>query len=438
MTIHLSLLDDARPSLVEALRAYQGQVATEAAARDPRRIAQAITQLHIGLEKGFKHRLGQIDQALPVARLSGGDLQKLRKLQLEQGAPTLLSVRTRVDTHGLSGLLHILTDILSPSLVPGILDQFIQHCVDLVALRNQHVHAELFGSSDEILAVITRLLSRLRPVLQAIHPQLLAALREDYNQLDAYLTGIENDVDGAWHVLTEYVTAQGAIDIEVTCFVTLPSDGGATQFSLAGAGLIGNSLSARALLPPGGAKGLFARPLAPGDARFWDLSQKQALIRPQEGLLALFAQPVPEIGNLGARGFIPTEDGMVSLVGLSSRVFVSVPGEKPSFIAANARIDSSDVTFIANQEGGSIVGRLSSGAVLGGAAKAASLAFQGTLFLDAEFVYTQAVEHAPLGSTVRSLKGTLTLRGIPATATSATAAQPGHEPTGAAAESEQS
>ena len=408
MPLHLSLLADARPNVLEGIAAYQAQISRDSAARDPRKVGQVITQLHLGLEKAFKHRLGTIDEALPLAGLDGGLLQKLRKLQREQSAPSLLAVRTRVDTQGLVGSLHILNSMLAPSLPPGIFDQFVQHCTELTALRNQHTHAEIFGESDELLAAVTRVLSRLRAILTTFHPDLWSDLRLENDQLDAYLTGIENDIDGAWQVLTDFLKAEGPADLTVKAFLTLPAQGAHTNLLMSGTEFVGSSIGLRAHVPPSQVGGFFATPLPPEEARFWELARKAATPPPM-GLLTYILELTPEPRNLGAQGFIPSEDGSLRMVGATGRVYLGLKGRKPSFVSANIRVDELTLQFQAQQEEGTVEGTLSSGATLAGAAKSGTLTVRGKVHLEAEYVYQEAVEDAPAGSTVRSVRGTLQL-----------------------------
>lgn len=78
---------------------------------EARKVSQLVVALYTAIEKGLKGQLASADEALTIVGLDGAKLQQLCRTQREQGAPTLLSVRAKVDTHGPTASAHILNSL---------------------------------------------------------------------------------------------------------------------------------------------------------------------------------------------------------------------------------------------------------------------------------------------------------------------------------------
>jgi hypothetical protein len=407
MAIHIALLDDAASSFRSALSDYKTLVAAAPEKREPRMIGQCIAKLHLGLEKGLKHALSEIDEALPISGLSGSVLQELRRTQREQKTPSLLAVATKVETHGLVGLLHIIASVTGADLKTAILAQFVAAAQLLTDLRNRYLHAELFGEADALLSPVFQVLSRVRPVCEQLAPTFWQRLVSDDDTLESYLRGIEEDIDGAWNVLLDYLRSRPPLPINWEFYATLIPNGG-TLFIEAFRPTFANSFSFRAAIPISNVGGFFGEHLTPDSSRFFrssdDAGAGLGVPPPSDFFGAIQSTLMREYRHtrgIGAQGLVPWSDGSIAMSDLDANGFFMLAGLKKSFLSANMRLEALTVVFKTGEEAGSVNGHVASGLTLSQAARPSKLRLDGSALLTAEYVYNKLVDVYPEGSTVR-------------------------------------
>jgi hypothetical protein len=364
----------------------------------------------MALEKGFKYTLSAIDEALPISGLDGSMLQDLRRAQREQKAPTLLAVAAKIETHGLVGLLHIVAKITGADIKTAILSQFVDAAQLLTDLRNRYVHAELFGEADALLNPVYQALSRLRPVCEQLAPTLWQRLREEDDQLESYVRGIEADVDGAWNVLVEYLGSHAPLHIDWEFYATLVPGGGSLSIDAFQSAFLSNAINFRAAAPLSNVAGFFAEHVTADSSRFFrgaDSAQRSSLSASTDFFSAVVRLAVErehrQSRGIGAQGLIPWSDGTIALADVDANGFFLLTALKKRFLSVNICLESLTVVFNGGDEKGVIKGHLASGITLSGSARASRLVLSGDVLLTSEYVYDKTVVAYPEGSTVRHL-----------------------------------
>jgi hypothetical protein len=408
MPVHITLSDYAVSAFLEGFAAFQAESESTAEGSDAMRLAKAVVQVHLGVDKALKEGLSAIDPALVIAGLKPEVLHTLHRLRLETAAPSILSIRTRVprvESLRIIGLLKLLAQVKPAALDPALVSQAEDHLRDLADLRNQIVHLELYEDRDHILSVLAQVLALVTRLLNAYSPETLNRLLEANDQLFTRLDAIEQEIDAAWAVIVEYLRKHGSLAIKFEAFISHQPGDGPVRLSAGSPDILGRSIALSIVLPRSKVTGFLGRSLAANAARFAVNARKSPMSSRLVGLLG--GDTLPSIYDqepVEGEGFVVSDDGRLSIAGAPAYLALSLPALKRSYLAVNVKVRELEVVFTAGQAEGRLSGTLVT--VKG---SAPPIPVTGTVWFAAEYHTGDSSDVNPPDTTVRNLVGEMDL-----------------------------
>lgn len=256
MASHLSFLDDAVDTFLEAFGIYQSLVDAPTESRSLRAAVNCVRALALALEKGCKHALASVDEYLVVARPDRMLLLQLRRDLLARPVPTIFCSRQPFETITLSQSWETLRELRGHGIAPDAVAAFDQALSRLVTIRNRAYHAEIFEDPAELMATVDAILARFTDVMGYLSPDWLTRLSERNGQLLSRLRGIQAEVDAGYQVLVDHLLAGASVEIPTHLFEIVPRDGEVVRV-LMGSPDQENRISVTCDVPRASAEGLF-------------------------------------------------------------------------------------------------------------------------------------------------------------------------------------
>ncbi len=410
MPLYLPFLQDATESLAAAIAAHDTLLQAEPDKRRPRDVSGAIVNLHTAVDKALKHTLAKINPGFLLENLNSAKLHDLYLSQRASGAPSPFAQQKSFDTPNLIAVANIARQMAGKDIPGEVWTQFADSCTELTQLRNLVLHGELYGDDSLLIGALTRMLSRYRSVMAVLCPEVLAAAYDFNDQLESRLKGIENETDGAWQVLVDYLAGGPSITVPVDVYLARKPQQSVLELLLSGESLVGPSLmllGATALSPE---CGLFAKDVGVESSRVWTAP------REPQGLLALLDVSLDarrQEMRLGATGLVADDDGTVTFPRATGWASFELAGMKRKHISVP--VVATNLTFAAQRgtESIEVHGALAPGRMLNTQKTAPTASVGGSLHMTAEIAMSADAGPWPAGTTSRTLKGPLIVALVP-------------------------
>ena len=314
MTSHVPFSHEATEEFLAGFGFYRKLAALEPDKRDALSVARCVRTLYLGLEKGFKATVAAVDPYLLISKPDHQLLTQLRRDMIGRPVPSIFCSRQPVDTLNMYQTWRLLRDIHPLDIDGSVLADFERALDRLAQIRHRAQHGEFYEDLNDVLALVEQLLARFREVVGALDPGWLQGLYARNGQLESLLKAIEQQIDGAWQVLIDYITKHGPVTIRSPLYLVQKSDSDSIE-ALFGqspltqdCGFIGHGIIADR-----DAHGLFALFLSPEES--WNRHQARESMAGSEaakplfqaGLLAGLVPPLPP------KPLIPLDPGHITI-----------------------------------------------------------------------------------------------------------------------------
>jgi len=458
LPVYLTFLDHAVASTAEALRLLSGEERKSEPKREAPKLALAIQQGHMAVEKLLKHVVSVVDPYLLLEQINSKFLRDLRKEVRSQELPTIFATRAHLVSSNAEQAWGVLKEVIGPAIDADTASSFEAALKGLSILRNQAQHGELYGEFHEAVNVLKRTFSKLPAVSSVVCPEFLQLLEEKHLTQYAELRAIEQAVDAAWWALRAFLMKGKGKRIKIpltihvtirpnipTVDLTISRHGGSTLGyipSSPGKGESGLSLSAEVEMER--VSGLFGKIITPEQATERDAARRQvtrrrAVTTPIPLALAV-APATPQappggLGGLGLGGLLgirrtligdafkdwytqeqayiekngmpPLEDGTLELDVATAWITVPLGRKSEKHITGDVILQNCRLIVESRKPRGRLTGflfpRVSTGEIQ-------PITVDGKIWLTSEFVIKDnPSELLPLGTVIRFFRGEVQL-----------------------------
>lgn len=429
MPVHLPFDLGSCRSIADALSAYERQAVLEPEERDVYELAQTIDTAQLAVERLLKHVVSQSDELLLVASLNQDILKTLHKARKHRGVKSIFQTGVRFNTIDALPAAKLIAEVTHPEVAGAEYDAFVEALQSIVTLRNHVQHGTLFGDTDYLLGEVKRLLSELHHLITSLCPELFAVLRQIDGQAEHRLKALKEEMDAAWAVLAAYLGEVKQIEVPVGIYITLPGPDSSLDVILTGPTIGGgeDSLSLAAVVPAGGAVGIFAKALTP--ERVHAALMTAAIQKAAAEKFSLLSLSPPSSSSLGplAGGYaaaltappatsrdepiVAAEDGLLEFGGGSGFLWLQLKNvTKRRQLVVKVRPDSWRIRVKQGQADCEVRGILLPSAASD--RQVPHVRVTGKVHLAGEYLFEEAREEIgiPAGGTWRVLKGSLELR----------------------------
>jgi hypothetical protein len=324
MPTHLSFLDDAVETFLEAFELHQSLVTSTPDTVSHRTAVICVRALALALEKGSKHALAGIDPYLLISKLDRNLLIQIRRDLLSRPAPSIFCSRQPFETISLLQCWETLRELRGHTIAPDATIAFDRALARLVAARNRAYHGEVFEELDELISIVDEMFARFASVMSALCPDWVTRLSERNGQILSRLRGIEAKVDAAWQVLVDYLADHGSLHFRNELYCIVPRNG--EDLRLLFGASSGRGISASCDLPRALAKGQISQFLTKQQA-----DERYSVLR---RLRSEHVGSAPEVESM------LFESGTLSLPPTTVRLAFDLEGITPGRLFLNAELSA--------------------------------------------------------------------------------------------------
>ncbi len=300
MTSHVPFSREATEEFLAGFNAYRQLEGLEPDKRDALTAAHCVRALYLGLEKGFKATVAGVDPFLLISKPDHQLLVQLRRDMITRPVPSIFCSREPFETLNMYQTWRLLCDIHPPEVDKSVLADFDRALDRLAKIRHRAQHSEFYEDLNDVLSLVEQLLARFREVVGALDPDWLQSLYARNGQLESFFRAIEQQIDGAWQVLLDYITRHGLLTVQTSLHLVQGSDSDSIEALFGATGPTQDRrLLGHGIIADRDASGLFALFLSPDQA--WARRQAREYATGSEA-----AKPLFQTGLLA--GLLPTPD----------------------------------------------------------------------------------------------------------------------------------
>lgn len=337
----------------------------EPAKRNPLTVIKCVRSLYLGFEKGFKGTVAEIDPYLLISKPDHSLLLQLRRDVLSRPVPSLFCSRQPIETLNMLQTWKLICELQQVPVSESVLADFERALGRLAQIRHRAQHSEFYEDLDDVLALIEQLLARFRDVVGAINPDWLQELFTRNGQLESLLKGIENQIDGAWQVLVDYLHRFGPLKLQTELYLVHESGSESIRAILGDTNTEReNHIFANADISTRDVQGLFGLYLTQdqSDSRRRmreSRMQPPPLIR-QTGWLGAFLNGTSTPSTpLPKKPMIPLDPGSIWIIVAPGWLTLKLTQIKPNFLFLSVLLVDLHIEFSdPNKEDGSVNGKL--------------------------------------------------------------------------------